>query len=101
MDNLTKSSGILPQSFSLPQEVLPLLDGTEQAEIFLPLPLAPAAASQVRDHEDYNIIGKLKPGVSLPQAQAEMDTITATVTSRISGELSAQWRADVQHRAAS
>jgi len=69
--------GILPQSFSLPQEVLPLLDGTEQAEIFLPLPLTPAAASLVRDHEDYNIVGKLKPDVSLPQAQAEMDTITA------------------------
>ncbi len=69
--------GILPQSFSLSQEVLPLLYGTELAEIFLPLPLAPAAASQVRDHEDYNIVGKLKPGVSLPQAQAEMDTITA------------------------
>src|SRR5215831_8359901 len=69
--------GILPQRFSLPQEVLPLLDGTEQADIFLPLPLSPAAASLVRDHEDYDIVGKLKPGVSLPQAQAEMDTITA------------------------
>jgi predicted permease len=69
--------GILPQRFSLPQEVLPLLDGTEQADIFLPLPLSPAAASPVRDHEDYDIVGKLKPGVSLPQAQAEMDTITA------------------------
>lgn len=68
--------GILPQRFSLPREVLPLLDGTEQAEIFLPLPLAPAA-SQVRTHEDYNIVGKLKPEVSLAQAQAEMDTITA------------------------
>jgi len=68
--------GILPQRFSLPQEVLPLLYGTEQAEIFLPLPLAPSA-SHVRDHEDYNIVGKLKPGVSLRQAQAEMDTITA------------------------
>jgi predicted permease len=69
--------GILPQNFSLSQEVVPLLDGTEQAEIFLPLPLAPSAASQVRDHEDYNIVGKLRPGVSLQQAQAEMDTITA------------------------
>jgi predicted permease len=68
--------GILPQSFSLPQEVLPLLDGTEQADIFLPLPLAPADA-QVRIHEDYNIVGQLKPGLSLAQAQAEMDTITA------------------------
>ena len=68
--------GLLPQRFSLPREVLPLLDGTEQAEIFLPLPLAPAA-SQVRTHEDYNIVGKLKPEVSLAQAQAEMDIITA------------------------
>lgn len=68
--------GVLLQGFSLPQETLPLLYGTEQAEIFLPLPL-PASASQVRDHEDYNIIGKLKPGVSVAQAQAEMDIITA------------------------
>jgi predicted permease len=68
--------GILPQRFSLSQEVLPLLYGTEHAEIFLPLPLSPAD-SQVRTHEDYNIVGKLKPGALLPQAQAEMETITA------------------------
>ena len=69
-------AGVLPQRFSLPREVLPTLYGTEQADIFLPLPLAPAAA-QVRTGEDYNIVGKLKPGVSVAQAQAEMDTITA------------------------
>jgi predicted permease len=69
--------GILPRKFSLPQEVVPLLDATQQADLFLPLPLASAAASQVRDHEDYNIVAKLKPGIALEQAQAEMDTITA------------------------
>ena len=68
--------GILPQRFALPREVLPLLDGTEQADIFLPLPLAPNAA-QIRTNEDYNLVGKLKPGVSVVEAQAEMDTITA------------------------
>ena len=68
--------GIMPHSFSLPREVLPTLDGAEQADILLPLPM-PADAAQNRDHEDYNIIGKLKPGVSVKQAQAEMDTITA------------------------
>jgi predicted permease len=68
--------GIMPQSFALPREVLPTLNGAEQAEILLPLPLAPNAA-QVRGHEDYNIIGKLQPGVSLDQARAEMATITA------------------------
>ena len=68
--------GVMPRSFSLPREVMPTLDGAEQAEILLPLPL-PAAAARNRDHEDYNILGKLKPGVSAQQAQAEMDTITA------------------------
>jgi predicted permease len=68
--------GILPQSFTLPREVLPLLDGTEQTEIFLPLPLA-ASAAQIRTNEDYNIVGKLKPGVTVAQAQTEMDTLTA------------------------
>jgi predicted permease len=68
--------GILPQRFALPREVLPLLDGTEQADIFLPLPLAPNAA-QIRTNEDYNLVGKLKPGVSVVEAQAELDTITA------------------------
>jgi predicted permease len=68
--------GVMPRSFSLPREVLPTLDGAEQAEILLPLPMSPDAA-QNRDHEDYNILGKLKPGVSVKEAQAEMDTITA------------------------
>jgi predicted permease len=69
-------AGVMPRSFSLPREVMPTLDGAEQAEILLPLPL-PANAAQNRDREDYNIMGKLKPGVSVQQAQAEMNTITA------------------------
>jgi predicted permease len=68
--------GIMPRAFSLPREVLPTLDGAEQADILLPLPL-PLDAAQNRDHEDYNIMGKLRPGISVAQAQAEMDTITA------------------------
>lgn len=68
--------GILQQSFSLPHEVLPTLYGPEQPDVFLPFPLGPKTAG-IRTHEDYNILGKLKPGVSVAQAQAEMDTITA------------------------
>jgi predicted permease len=68
--------GVLPQSFSLPREVLPTLGGAEQSEILVPLALGPEAVSN-RDHEDYNFIGKLKRGVSVEQARAEMDTITA------------------------
>ena len=68
--------GVLPASFSLPREVLPTLGVTEDGEIYLPLPLADSAAT-VRTREDYNIIGTLKPGVSVPQAQAAMDAVTA------------------------
>jgi predicted permease len=68
--------GILPKSFALPREVLPTLDGPDQPDVFLPFPLGPNAAG-VRTHEDFNIVGKLKPGASVAQAQAEMDTLTA------------------------
>ncbi|HET7871822.1 MAG TPA: ADOP family duplicated permease, partial [Terriglobales bacterium] len=68
--------GVLPQSFSLPREVMPTLNGAEEAEILLPLPLAADAASN-RDHEDYNIVARLRPGAGAAQAQAEMDALTA------------------------
>ena len=69
-------AGVLAASFSLPREVLPTLGVAEDGEVFLSLPL-PASAATNRKNEDYNIIGKLKPGVSVAQAQAEMDMITA------------------------
>lgn len=68
--------GVMPKSFSLPLEVLPTLYGAEQADLLLPLPLPPDAP-RIRAHEDFNIIGKLKPGVTVRAAQAEMDTLTA------------------------
>ena len=68
--------GVLPARFDLPRDVMPTLGGAEHAEVLLPLPLA-AGAAEVRNREDYNIIGKLKPGVTIGQAQAEMNGITA------------------------
>jgi predicted permease len=69
-------AGILPKSFSLPREVLPILYGTDHADLFLPLPMG-ADAPQHRGNEDYNVLGTLKRGVTVAQAQAEMDTLTA------------------------
>ena len=68
--------GVLPPAFDLPRDVLPTLGGAEHAEIVLPLPLG-ANAARTRNGEDYNLLGRLKPGVPLEQAQAEMDAITA------------------------
>ena len=55
---------------------MPTLGGAEDAEILLPLPLGPKAP-QTRNREDYNILARLKPGVTVAQAQAEMDALTA------------------------
>jgi putative ABC transport system permease protein len=68
--------GVLPASFSLPREVMPTLGGAEDAEIVLPLPLGSEAAA-FRGREDYNILAKLKPGVGVATAQAELDSLTA------------------------
>ena len=69
-------AGVTAKSFSLPEEVLPTLGRADNAEILLPLP-QDASAAQQRGHEDYNVMGKLKRGVSVAQAQAEMDALTA------------------------
>ena len=68
--------GVMPRDFTLPREVLPTLGGAEEAEILLPLPFGPKAP-QTRNGEDYNIMARLRPGVTVAQAQAEMDALTA------------------------
>ena len=90
---------MLPASFSLPREVMPTLGGAENAEIVLPLPLGPERR-HVRGREDYNIVGKLRPGVTLSTAQAEMDALTARLRRDHPDVYPAQRRSDVQRRAA-
>ena len=67
--------GVMPKRFTLRREVMPTLGGAEEAEIIVPLPLGPKSP-QIRNREDYNIVARLKPGVSVAQAQAEMDALT-------------------------
>ena len=68
--------GVLPRSFTLPREVLPTLEGNDQSDVLIPMRFGPNPAED-RGHEDYNIVGKLRPGVTVEEARAEMDTITA------------------------
>ncbi|MEO6727133.1 MAG: ABC transporter permease [Blastocatellia bacterium] len=66
--------GVMPASFSLNKEVIPAVNGIENADVILPLPM-PDSARANRGNEDFNIFARLKPGVALAQAQAEMDVI--------------------------
>jgi putative ABC transport system permease protein len=63
--------GVLPASLRLP------LDYANRAftQIWVPLALGPVDP-QERGNHGLNALGRLKPGVTLAQAQAEIDTIT-------------------------
>jgi predicted permease len=66
--------GVLPAGFSLSKEVMPTVNGVQRADVFLPLPVSDADRTN-RGGEDYNIFASLKPGVTIAQAQADMDLI--------------------------
>ena len=53
---------------------MPAVNAIERADLFLPLPM-PESARANRGNEDFNIFGKLKPGISVAQAQSDMDVI--------------------------
>lgn len=67
--------GVMTPDFSLDKEVMPAVNAIERADVLLPLPMNEAGRTD-RDHEDFNIFARLKPGVTIRQAQAEMDVIT-------------------------
>ena len=91
--------GVLPETFRLPREVLPTLGVAEDGEIFLPLPLPPTAPT-TRTREDYNIIGKLKPGVDGRRRAGGNGHAHGAAAARLPGLLSAARRPHVLDRAA-
>jgi predicted permease len=71
-------AGVLPRSFILNAEVMPSEGPMDKVDIFLPLPLG-ADAAQRRGDENYNIVVRLKAGVSLQQAQADINLIASRI----------------------
>lgn len=70
--------GVLTPDFMLDSEVMTPEVHMDTFDVFLPLPLAADAASK-RDDENYNIIAKLKPGVSVREAQADIDRVATHI----------------------
>jgi predicted permease len=66
--------GVLRPDFRLNREAIPTVGGTDKPQIFLPLPM------DARDESDYgpenfNILARLKPGVTAQEGQADIDRI--------------------------
>jgi len=66
--------GVMPAEFSLNKEVMPAVNGIQNADLLVPLPLSESARSN-RGNEDFNIFARLKAGITIAQAQAEMDIL--------------------------
>jgi len=62
------------ESYTIVGVTPPDFQFTQGTELWTPLTLAPAGANRPTGH-NLSVIGRLKPGVSLAQAQASMDTI--------------------------
>jgi predicted permease len=68
--------GVLPRDFRLNHEVVPTVGGIDKPELFLPLPKE-AMDGQNYGSENYNILARLKPGVTARQAQSDIDITAA------------------------
>ena len=70
--------GVLGPDFLLNEEVMPTVASIRQMDVFVPLPFGPDAVNR-RGDENYNLMARLKPGVTMAQAQADVSTIAARI----------------------
>jgi predicted permease len=71
-------AGVLQPGFRLDTEVMPAEVPMDKMEIFAPLPLGADAVNR-RGDENYNVIVRLKPSVSVQKAQADIDVIASHI----------------------
>jgi predicted permease len=70
--------GVLSQDFLLNAEIMPTVASTQQMDLFLPLPLGADAVNR-RGDENYNLMARLKPGVTMAQAHTDVAAIAARI----------------------
>jgi predicted permease len=70
--------GVMQPEFTLNNEVMQTVGGNERSDIYLPLPLG-ADAAQRRGDENYNLTARLKPGVTMAQAQSDVAVIARRI----------------------
>jgi predicted permease len=70
--------GVLTRDFSISAEAMPSEDPMDKADLFLSMPLGPDALAN-RGDENYNIVVRLRRGVTVAQAQKDVDAIAARI----------------------
>lgn len=74
-------AGVLQPGFLLNAEIMPSEGPLENVDVYLPLPLGADAVNR-RGDENYNILVRLKPGVTVKQAQADVDLIASRIRTK-------------------
>src|SRR5262245_10269306 len=72
--NSVEIVGVMSRDFTLNKEVMPTVNKISNADILLSLPMGWGKRT-TRTNEDYNILSKLKSGVTVAQSQADVDRI--------------------------
>jgi predicted permease len=71
--------GIMGPEFLMNDEIMPTVASIRQMDVFLPLPLAPDAVTTRRNDENFNLMARLKPGVTMAQAHADVSAIAGRI----------------------
>jgi putative ABC transport system permease protein len=80
--------GVMPRTFVFP---FPGMNQGEAADLFVPMAFTPTELADAGDNFNYSVIGRFKPGVSLAQANADLQTIAH----RIQQTYPAEFRSDI------
>ena len=70
--------GVLGPNVLLNHEIMPTVASIQQMDVFLPLAFAKDPAT-LRGDENYNVMARLKPGVTVAQADADVAAIAARI----------------------
>ena len=71
--------GVLPQDFLLNEEIMPTVSSIRQMDIFVPLPFAADAVTARRFDENFNVMVRLKPDVTMEQARNDVFGIAGKI----------------------
>jgi putative ABC transport system permease protein len=90
------------QKFTVVGVVDPVLQFMEQAQLYVPLAFTPAQLDpNARGHQNIDVVARLKPGVTLDQARAEMKLVAARMTRNLPDWYPADWNIELDPLAGS
>jgi predicted permease len=71
--------GVLGPDFLLNAEIMPTVASIRKMDLFLPLPFAADAVTTRRNDENYNIMARVKPGVTMSAAKSDVVAIAGRI----------------------